>query len=249
MSRPDRREENAAGFYPAAVVWDLDGTLVESAPDLANALNRLLAEHSLPQHTVDEVRLMIGAGVPTLLERGFKKAGLHLNEAERDALAPRFMAFYLACATDNTHLVPGARYVLDRMHRAGMPQGLCTNKPEGVTRDILDTLGISHYFGSVIGGDSTSGKKPDPTPLLACLDELGVSPSDAVMVGDSAADTGAARAAGVYAIVVPNGYTGEPPEALISQRPATIARKASSEKWKQRLTTTLRRYTVNNRHR
>ena len=218
MSRPDRREENAAGIRPAAVVWDLDGTLVESAPDLANALNRLLAEHALPQHTVDEVRLMIGAGVPTLLERGFRKAGSPLTESERDALAPRFMEIYLACATDHTYLVPGARYVLDRLHRAGMPQGLCTNKPEGVTRDILDALGIAHYFGSVIGGDSTSGRKPDPTPLLACLDELGVTPEVAVMVGDSAADTGAARAAGVFAIVVPDGYTGEAPEDLGADR-------------------------------
>ena len=91
---------------------------------------------------------------------------------------------------------------------------MCTNKPEAVTRQIVDALGVAQYFGAIVGGDSTTGRKPDPTPLRACLDRLGVSPGLAVMVGDSSADVGAARAAGVYVVLVPDGYTDEPPENL-----------------------------------
>ena len=218
MSRPEADTQIAAGPYPAAVVWDLDGTLVESAPDLARALNTLLERHGLPPHTVKAVRMMIGHGVPKLIERGFRAAGAPVGEAELEELVPVFMETYGACATDHTYLITGARYVLDRLHRAGVPQGLCTNKPEGVTRAILDALGIARYFGSVVGGDSTAARKPDPLPLLHCLGELGVQPADAVMVGDSAADTGAARAAGVYVIVVPDGYTGDAPESLGADR-------------------------------
>lgn len=218
MSQPDTPADNAAGPNPAAVVWDLDGTLVESAPDLARALNTLLADHGLAPHPVGAVRLMIGRGVPKLIERGFRAAGAPLDAAALESLVPRFVEIYAACATDHTCLVPGARYVLDRLHRAGVPQALCTNKPEDVTREILDALDIARYFRSVVGGDSTPARKPDPLPLLRCLQELGVRPADAVMVGDSAADTGAARAAGVYVIVVPDGYTGDPAESLGADR-------------------------------
>jgi phosphoglycolate phosphatase len=214
MSQPDQTASNAAGPLPAAIVWDLDGTLVESAPDLATALNDLLATEGLNTHSVSAVRLMIGAGVPKLIERGFRASGVRLNKAELGTLIPRFMKRYLACATDNTHLIDGARGVLEHFHEAGVPQGLCTNKPASVTRDILAALGVAEYFGSIIGGDSTAARKPDPLPLRTCLVELGVKASEAVMVGDSGADVGAARAAGVPIILVPDGYTGVDPATL-----------------------------------
>jgi phosphoglycolate phosphatase len=214
MTQSEKNQRDAAGAYPAAVVWDLDGTLTESAPDLATALNGLLAEAGLEPHPVARVRLMIGHGVAVLIERGFEAAGAPLSAEARDALVPDFMARYSACATDNTHLVPGARYALERLARAGVRQGLCTNKPEAVTRQILDALDVTRYFGAIIGGDSTTGRKPDPIPLQTCLDRLGVAPGNAVMVGDSAADVGAARAAGVYVVLVPDGYTGVPAESL-----------------------------------
>lgn len=214
MTRPEERPRGAAGTCPAAVVWDLDGTLAESAPDLATALNSLLDDAGLDPHPVEQVRLMIGHGVAVLIERGFRAAGSPLSEPERDALVPEFMTRYTACATDNTYLVPGARYALERLARAGVRQGLCTNKPEAVTRQITDALDVTKYFGAIIGGDSTPGRKPDPLPLQACLELLGVNPAEAVMVGDSGADVGAARAAGVYVILVPDGYTGDPPEKL-----------------------------------
>jgi phosphoglycolate phosphatase len=197
-----------------AIVWDLDGTLVDSAPDLAAALNTLLNEQGQHGHSVENVRPMIGAGVAKLIERGFRAAGAPLDEGSRDALVPRFMEIYTACATNKTHLVPHAREVLSHFYHAGMRQGLCTNKPLTVTRQILDALDISGFFTIVVGGDSTSEKKPHPLPLINCLEELETQPADAVMIGDSGADVGAARAAGVPVILVPDGYTGVPAESL-----------------------------------
>jgi len=112
------------------------------------------------------------------------------------------------------YLVPQARDVLAQFYHAGLRQGICTNKPLSVTRLILDTLDIAGYFQSVVGGDSTAYKKPHPLPLQTCLGELGVGPGEALMVGDSGADVGAARAAGVAVALVPDGYTGVPAESL-----------------------------------
>lgn len=214
MSEMGGAKPGAAGFFPAAVVWDLDGTLVDSAADLATALNGLLIEQGLNTHAVDKVRPMIGHGVAKLIERGFRAAGAPLDTAGVERVLPRFMKLYTACATDNTRLVPNARDVLEHFYHAGLPQGLCTNKPSGVTRQILQALDIAGFFASVIGGDSTAARKPDPLPLTACLAELGAAPGAALMIGDSGADVGAARAAGVRVVLVPDGYTGEPADAL-----------------------------------
>jgi len=211
MSQPESPKQM---LCPQAIVWDLDGTLVESAPDLATALNTLLNEQGQHGHTVENVRPMIGAGVAKLIERGFRATGAPINETVRDALVPRFMEIYTACATDSTHLIPQAREVLNHFYHAGIRQGLCTNKPYAVTRQILSSLDISGYFSSVVGGDSTAHKKPHPQPLQACLEELEIRPEDALMIGDSGADVGAARAADVPIILVPDGYTGAPATTL-----------------------------------
>jgi len=211
MSQP---EPGTSTLYPAAIIWDLDGTLVESAPDLTTALNTLLNERGQHGHPVSSVRPMIGAGVAKLIERGFRAAGSPLEEAARDALVPRFMEIYAACATQNTALVPHAREVLDYFYHAGIKQGLCTNKPHSVTKQILNALDISGFFGSVVGGDSTRMRKPHPLPLMTCLEELRTHPADALMIGDSSADVGAARAAKVPVILVPDGYTGVPAVSL-----------------------------------
>ena len=211
MPQPDKAKKSG---YPSAIVWDLDGTLVDSAQDLATALNSLLTEQGRPTHTVENVRPMIGNGVGKLIERGFRATGASLDESEVAKLMPRFMEIYSACATENTRLNTDARSVLECFYNAGIGQGLCTNKPVSGTRMILSDLDISGFFGSVIGGDSTPQRKPHPQPLLACLDELGARAEDAVMVGDSGADVGAARAARVPIILVPDGYTGVPAVTL-----------------------------------
>lgn len=211
---PQTDAKTSAGAYPAAVIWDLDGTLVESAPDLANALNALLVEQGRHTHAVGSVRTMIGHGVAKLIERGFRATGAPLDEEQVEMLVPRFMEIYTPCATEHTYLVDRAREALEHFYHAGVRQGLCTNKPVEVTHQILQKLDIAGFFNSVIGGDSTLAKKPDPLPLQTCLKELGVPASKALMVGDSGADVGAARAAGVPVILVPDGYTGAPADSL-----------------------------------
>jgi phosphoglycolate phosphatase len=200
--------------YPAAIIWDLDGTLIDSAPDIARALNAVMNEQGQWGHNIESVRGMIGGGVAMLIERAFRDCDSAALSVDRDALVARFLEIYRSCATDSTRLVTAAREVLGHFYHAGVRQGICTNKPRDISRQILDALDISGYFDSVVGGDTTARKKPHPLPLQTCLEQLGVSPERSIMIGDSAADVGAARATGIPVILVPDGYTGTPVEAL-----------------------------------
>ncbi len=211
MSQPD----NAARMsWPKAIIWDLDGTLVDSAPDIATALNTVLNEQGHNSCTLPKVRTLIGGGVAKLIERAFRGSRIELDAAGAEALLPRFMEIYTRCATDKTALSPAAGRVLNYFYNAGVKQGLCTNKPEAVTHTILHSLDIHGLFTSVIGGDSTAQRKPHPLPLQTVMKQLGVTANECIMIGDSGADVGAARAAGVPVILVPDGYTGAPAETL-----------------------------------
>ncbi|MGB5486329.1 MAG: phosphoglycolate phosphatase [Lysobacterales bacterium] len=201
-------------FQPTAIVWDLDGTLVDSAPDLASALNTILDKRGFFTLSLDEVRKMIGNGVPKLVERGFNAVGIRPDAAQLDELIAMFVTEYKACATDNTRPYPGVVEALQEIHSMNIPMGVCTNKPEAFTRQILEGLELSGYFSSVIGGDSTSARKPDPEPVLACLRGLVAEPASSLMIGDSVHDVHAARAAGVTIGVVPWGYRSAPVEEM-----------------------------------
>jgi len=211
MSQPDNM---ANSTWPGAIIWDLDGTLIDSAPDLATALNTVLNDQGLNSLTIPQVRTMIGAGVAKLIERAFRGSRVKLDAAGVEALMPGFMEIYSNCATDTTTVSPATRRVLNYFYKAGVLQGLCTNKPEAVTRKILHALDMHCFFSSVIGGDSTAQRKPHPLPLQTVMEQLGVTPDECIMVGDSGADVGAARAAGVPVALVPDGYTGVPVESL-----------------------------------
>ncbi len=201
-------------FQPSAIVWDLDGTLVDSAPDLASALNTVLDKRGFFTLSINEVRAMIGNGVPKLVERGFNTVGIRPDPAQLDELIAMFVKEYKTCATDNTRPYPGVVEALQEIHSMNIPMGVCTNKPEAFTRQILEGLGLSGYFSSVVGGDSTSARKPDPEPVLACLRGLVSEPASSLMIGDSVHDVHAARAAGVTIGVVPWGYRSAPVEEL-----------------------------------
>jgi phosphoglycolate phosphatase len=201
-------------FKPLAIVWDLDGTLVDSAPDLASALNTVLDKRGFFTLSINEVRAMIGNGVPKLVERGFNAVGVRPDPMQLDELIAMFVKEYKACATDNTRPYPGVVEALQELHSMSIPMGVCTNKPEAFTRQILDGLGLSAYFSSVVGGDSTSARKPDPEPVLACLRGLASEPAFSLMIGDSVHDVHAAHAAGVTVAVVPWGYRSAPVEDL-----------------------------------
>jgi phosphoglycolate phosphatase len=201
-------------FQPHAIVWDLDGTLVDSAPDLASALNTVLDMRGFFTLSINEVRAMIGNGVPKLVERGFNAVGVRPDQAQLDELIAMFVKEYKACATDNTRPYPGVVEALQAIHAMNVPMGVCTNKPEAFTRQILEGLGLAKYFSNVVGGDTTSTRKPDPQPVLTCLRGLVAEPASSLMIGDSVHDVHAAHAAGVVVGVVPWGYRSAPVEEL-----------------------------------
>lgn len=201
-------------LIPEAIVWDLDGTLVDSAPDLKTALNNVLDKRGFAGHSLATVRTMIGNGVPKLVERGFNAIGMRLEPSQLDALVALFVDEYRACATDRTRPYPHIVETLESIREMNIPMGVCTNKPEALTRQILKDLGLAIYFNSVVGGDTTSTRKPDPQPLLACLHGLSAEPASGLMIGDSIHDVHAAHAAGVIVGVVPWGYRSVPVEDL-----------------------------------
>ena len=196
----------------AAVVWDLDGTLVDSAADIAAALNGLLTEERLPELSDERIRDMIGEGVPTLIRRGLAAHDVTTDERQLGRLVERFLVIYSGSATRHTRLFPGVREVLATLGDAGIRQAVCTNKPEAVTRQVLGDLDIAAHFDVVIGGDTLPRNKPDPLPLRTALQRLGVSPEQSLMVGDSAIDVLTAHAAGVDVAFVTFGYGPEPAE-------------------------------------
>lgn len=196
--------------YPAAILLDLDGTLVDSVPDIAGALETLFTKEDWTPHSLVQVKAMVGGGVPKLIERALRKSNIEAGSARQEELVQRFMIIYGARATELTRPFPGAMEALKHLKDAGARLGVCTNKPEAVTRQILDDLSISPFIGAVIGGDTLATKKPDAAPILAALDILGCSPAEAMMVGDSGVDAGAARAARIPVILVSFGYTQTP---------------------------------------
>ena len=190
----------------AAVVWDLDGTLVDSAADIATSLNRLLGENGLASLDDARIRNMIGEGVAVLIRRGFEAHDITPGGERLEGLVERFLVIYSEIATASTRLYPGARDALQTFSDAGLRQAICTNKPEAITRQVLAGLGIAGYFDIVIGGDTLPRNKPDPLPLRTALEGLDATPEQSLMVGDSAIDVQTAHAAGVSVAFVTFGY-------------------------------------------
>jgi phosphoglycolate phosphatase len=204
--------------WPKAILFDLDGTLIDSAPDLATSVNAILAREGLGPLTVEAVRDMIGNGIRKLVERAFTACDVVLDEAELDEHEASMTVIYAHNLTVETLLYPAVRDALDQAQRRGIRLGIVTNKPLGATRAILNHFGIAEAFGAVIGGDQDIPRKPAPEPLWAALRKLDVERDSAVMVGDSAADVAAARAAGLSVIAVGGGYSRTPADALGADR-------------------------------
>jgi len=200
--------------WPRAILFDLDGTLAHTAPDIADTLNILLDQEGIEPFEIDAVTQMIGGGVSLLLERALAARNLPRDKDRIADLFDRYVELYVPRAAQKTRLFPGVREVLDHHHQNDVKLGVCTNKPEGVSRSILEELDVLHLFGAVVGGDTLPVKKPDPAPLLAALEQLGCAPDHGLMIGDSAADADAAKAAGVCVILVTFGYTRTPVNEL-----------------------------------
>lgn len=194
---------------PAAVLFDLDGTLVDSAPDLATAVNRTLAE--LDREPVSEatVRAWIGNGARRLVARALAGRREVMREPEGLEVAlARFFEHYEDCLVDRSRPYPGVRAGLEILRGLDLPLGVVTNKPERFTAPLLQALDLHRYFRVRVSGDTLPVKKPDPAPLRHAAAALGATAGDCLLVGDSRADLEAALAAGMPMIRVPYGYPG-----------------------------------------
>jgi phosphoglycolate phosphatase len=194
-----------------AVIFDLDGTLVDTVEDLTAALNRLFVELGLPPHAQEAVCGMVGDGLGKLLDRGIAAHGAHLGPKARQKAVARFIGHHAVSPAAHSTLYPGTRETLAALHEAGVACGLCTNKPGAISRSLLETLGIARSFGVIQGADAGVPRKPDPTGLIRVVKALGAEPDTTFMVGDSTNDLKAARAAGLAGVVlVSYGYSAIP---------------------------------------
>ncbi|MEX6505401.1 phosphoglycolate phosphatase [Jiella sp. M17.18] len=205
---------SAAALWPKAVLFDLDGTLIDSAPDIHAALNETLASYGEPPFTLDAVTRMVGGGVPKLIERAYAALDKELDPASRDKIVARFLSIYEPRATELTTLCAGASEVTRDLREAGVRLGVVTNKPAAATRAILEHFGLLDLLDIVVGGDAGPPKKPEPGLLLFACETLGLAVDDIVFIGDSENDVEAAKAADMAVIAVRGGYTRIAPDAL-----------------------------------
>jgi phosphoglycolate phosphatase len=196
---------------PLALVFDLDGTLIDSAPDIHAAANRVFASHGHAPFAFDTVRGFIGNGVGVLVSRLLSSRGLPGDGPVHQAMVANFIALY-EDAFHLTRLYPGVMAALETLAQAGHPMAICTNKPESPARAALRHFGLEPFFPVVVGGDSLPQRKPDPAPLRAAMAGLGAT--RALFVGDSEVDAETARAAGIPLALFTAGYRKTPVEAL-----------------------------------
>jgi phosphoglycolate phosphatase len=200
------------------LVFDLDGTLIDTAPDLVDTLNVILARERLPAVPFDSARDMIGGGARALLERGLAADGRDCGREQIDRLYRDFVDHYAEHIADRSRPFPGLEAALDRLAGDGWRFAVCTNKLEGLSVRLLDALGLSARFDAVCGQDTFGVQKPHPDILLNTIRRAGGDPDRAIMVGDSANDVDVARAARVPVIAVTFGYTEIPAAQLGADR-------------------------------
>ena len=192
------------------VVFDLDGTLVDTAPDLITALNFILAREGLPPVPLHAARNMIGAGARKLIERGLEFEGRTATPEDIARLTRDFIDYYAAHIADASRPFPGLESALDDLGARGYRFAVCTNKLEWLSRLLLDQLGLSSRFSAICGADTFGVSKPDPAILRQTVARAGGEISSAIMVGDAGPDIGVARRAGIPVIGVEFGYTEVP---------------------------------------
>ncbi len=197
-----------------AVLFDLDGTLADTAPDLRRVLAAVMAKEGMGAPPTDAIRALTGDGARALIERAFAIEGAALDGARLERLYHRFHALYAAEPCVETVLFSGARAALDGLRAEGLRLGVCTNKPQLPAEALLESLSVLGLFEAVVGGDALPVRKPDPAHVLETLRRLETPPAAAVLVGDNRNDVEAAHAAGLPCIVVPFGYTHIPPAEL-----------------------------------
>ncbi|MEZ5839446.1 MAG: phosphoglycolate phosphatase [Hyphomicrobiales bacterium] len=195
-------------------VFDLDGTLIETAGDLMATLNHILAAEGLRTVALAEAREMIGDGAKAMLQKGFKANDTALDGERLERLFADFLTHYSANIANESFAFPGVVDLLDRLDAAGILAAVCTNKPEAMSKQLLAELGLAERFAIIAGPETFGARKPDPRHLTETIRAVGGAPESAVMIGDSRNDIDAARGAGVPVIVVDFGYTTVPVDQL-----------------------------------
>lgn len=198
------------------VAFDLDGTLVDTAPDLVRALNAAVMPRGLDAVPLEAVRLMVGRGARALIREAYARARMPLGDAELEEALALFLQVYQEGIAELSRPFPGVEAALDRLAASGARLSICTNKPSFLASALLDELALTSRFERVVGPDDVAAKKPDPGHLTAAFG--GARPDRSVLVGDSETDALAARAAGVPFVLYVHGYNEKPVEALRPDR-------------------------------
>ncbi|MDB5453620.1 MAG: gph [Caulobacteraceae bacterium] len=198
----------------ATIAFDLDGTLVDTAPDLVRAINQVLHEQGLAPLAYDKARVMVGRGAKSLIEQGYAATGLPLSPDNSPALVERFIAVYRERIAAESRPFPGVVEALETLAHAGAELVVCTNKRTDLSIALLDALDLSRHFTAVVGADAAPAAKPDARHLIFAIEQSGGDVAHALMVGDSITDVNAAKNAGVPVIVTSFGYTDIPPADL-----------------------------------
>jgi len=204
-----------SAFPFSVVAFDLDGTLADTAPDLTAALNHALGELGRPPVPEDSVRHMVGHGARALLTKGLAATGEMTPELVEQGF-PIFLAYYEAHIADRSRPFEGLEAAMDELAARGVKLAICTNKLEGLARELVDALGWSDRFAAIVGGDTLPVRKPDPAPLFEAIARAGGGP--AAFIGDSITDTDTARNAGIPCVAVSFGFSDRPPEQLGADR-------------------------------
>jgi len=200
------------------IVFDLDGTLVDTAPDLISTLNLVFADEGLPPVAHDDARRMIGGGARHMIERALIAIGRNVPSAELDRMFRIFIDHYSAHIADRSRPFPHLESVLQQLAGEGCRLAVCTNKLEWLSRRLLDALNLSRYFAAIGGRDTFGMQKPDPQILRLTIRRAGGEVQRAIMIGDSMTDVRTARAANVPVVAVDFGYSEVAPEALNADR-------------------------------
>ena len=202
-------------FARASIAFDLDGTLVDTAPDLVRALNEVVGPCGIGEVNLDDVRAMVGRGSRDLIQRAFAREQRLLTETQTDELVAAFIDTYNNDIAARSTIFPGVVQTLEQLRSAGAVLSVCTNKPCVLSDKLLDTLNLTHFFERVIGPERTQAKKPAADHVRTAL---GNGYELAAMVGDSAPDIDSARAAGIPSIVLSYGYSENPVSSLGADR-------------------------------
>ena len=228
---------------PALVVFDLDGTLLDTHADLIDSLNHTIASIGLAPVSYDDLTHLVGHGAKVMIERACKLHGHPLTEDEAGPLLQRFIAHYSSTMPGHTKPYPGLIDAMDTLRDNGFTLAVCTNKMESLARTLIETLGLTHYFAAITGGDTFPVRKPDARHLLGTIEKAGGSPERSIMVGDSFNDIAVARNAAVASIGVPFGYSDVP---IASLEPTRIIQHFD-ELTPDFVNTLIRDYTANNK--